>query len=70
MNVLEKISKQNIYKFSKTKNIMINSLAKLAKELVCLIEEPISIKVKNRHILKPIDIGIIKSRTIEEEIYS
>lgn len=67
MSLLVEIHEVTIYKFPKNENIVSNTLAKLAKELACLIDESLSIMVQNYHILAPISLDFIKSRTLEGE---
>lgn len=47
---------------------MANALTKLVEELSFPTKEPISLKVQNRHLLEPIEIKLIKSRVLEEEV--
>lgn len=46
---------------------MDDTLAKINKELTCTREEPITLEVHNRHILKHINVELIKLRALKEE---
>lgn len=49
MTLLKEILKVTIYKRPKIENIMVYVQAKLAKDLVYMNVEPLSIKVQNHH---------------------
>ncbi|PKU82262.1 hypothetical protein MA16_Dca017484 [Dendrobium catenatum] len=59
MKLLEQIPNVTLYRIPRGRNSMADALAKLAKELACIEEEPISIEVQGRKILSPIDLEYI-----------
>lgn len=70
MTLLKEILEVTIYKLLRVKNAMANALAKLTKELEYLSDEPLLIEVCNFHLLAYIDIELVNSCTLKDEIAS